>query len=84
MPDNSVSLSGDYATQLAMLQQRQKMAQMLQEQAVAPIEVQSYNGIQAPISNLSILAKALQGFGGAYLSNQATKDAGALQQAGAS
>lgn len=80
MPTTSASLSGDYATQLAMLQQRQKMAQMLQEQAVAPIEVQSYNGIQAPISNLSILAKALQGFGGAYLSGQALKDAGALQK----
>ena len=83
MPTNSVNLSGDYATQLAQLQQRQKMAQMLQEQAVAPIDVQSYKGIQAPISNLSLLAKALQGFGGAYLSQNAFKDQAKLNQASA-
>jgi hypothetical protein len=79
MPTNSVSLNGDYATQLAQLQQRQKMAQMLQEQAAAPIEVQSYKGIQAPISNLALLAKALQGFGGAYLGNKAIEGMGQLK-----
>jgi hypothetical protein len=80
LPD-SVNLNGDYATQLAQIQQRQKMAQMLQEQAAAPIEVQSYKGIQAPISNLSILAKALQGFGGAWQQQQLAKQQSDLAEA---
>ena len=62
-----------YAQQLAQAEYQQKIAQMLQEQANAPIDIQSYKGIQAPIPTTAILAKALQGFGGAYMARQGQK-----------
>jgi hypothetical protein len=49
----------DFASQQAELARRQKMADLLQQQASAPIEVQSYKGIQAPIPWTAVLAKAL-------------------------
>ena len=58
MPNISLT---SYDSQLADAQRRQKMAEMLQEQANAPFDIQSYNGIQAPIPWTAVLAKALQG-----------------------
>jgi hypothetical protein len=55
----------DYNTRLAAIQRNEKLAQIMQQQAFQPIEVQSYNGIQAPISPLSGLAKVLQAYMGA-------------------
>jgi hypothetical protein len=49
----------DTASQIAELQRRQKLAEALAAQGAAPIEVQSYKGIQAPISPFSVLAKVL-------------------------
>jgi hypothetical protein len=41
---------------------REQMAQILQQQALQPIDVGAYQGIQAPISPLSGIAKILQGY----------------------
>ena len=57
--NQNISLTS-YDSQLAAAQRRQKLAEMLQEQANAPIEIQSYKGIQAPIPFTAVLAKALQ------------------------
>jgi hypothetical protein len=55
----------DYNTRLAAIQRNEKLAQIMQQQAFQPVEIQSYNGIQAPISPLSSLAKVLQAYMGA-------------------
>jgi hypothetical protein len=55
----------DYNTRLAAIQRNEKLAQIMQQQAFQPIETQSYQGIQAPISPLSGLAKVLQAYMGA-------------------
>jgi hypothetical protein len=55
----------DYNTRLAAIQRNEKLAQIMQQQAFQPIEINSYNGIQAPISPLSGLAKVLQAYMGA-------------------
>ena len=55
----------DYNTRLATIQRNEKLAQIMQQQAFQPIDIQSYQGIQAPISPLSGLAKVLQAYMGA-------------------
>jgi hypothetical protein len=55
----------DYNTRLAAIQRNEKLAQIMQQQAFQPIETQSYQGIQAPISPLSGLANVLQAYMGA-------------------
>jgi hypothetical protein len=55
----------DYNTRLASIQRNEKLAEILRQQAFQPIEVQNYQGIQAPISPLSGLAKVLQAYMGA-------------------
>ena len=55
----------DYNTRLAAIQRNEKLAQIMQQQAFQPIDIQSYQGIQAPISPLSGLAKVLQAYMGA-------------------
>jgi hypothetical protein len=52
------------------------MAQILQQQAFQPIDVGSYQGIQAPISPLSGIAKVLQG----YLAGQQYEEADKIRQ----
>jgi hypothetical protein len=56
----AVSLT-NYDARLVDAQRRQKLAEMLQTQANAPLEIQSYKGVQAPIPWTAVLAKALQG-----------------------
>jgi len=63
----------DTASQVAELQRRQKLAEALSAQGAAPIEVQSYKGIQAPISPFSALAKVLQTYMGAKQAADAIK-----------
>jgi hypothetical protein len=60
----------DYNTRLAAIQRNEKLAQIMQQQAFQPVEIQSYNGIQAPISPLSGLAKVLQAYMGAKSSGE--------------
>jgi hypothetical protein len=57
----TVSLTDFKATQEAA-ERRKRLAAALQEQATAPIQIQSYNGIQAPIPVTEVLVKALQGY----------------------
>ena len=58
-----VSLTDFRATQEAVERQR-RIAEALREQSVSPIQVQSYNGIQAPIPWTEVLAKALSAYAG--------------------
>ena len=69
----------DYDAQAAAIAQRQKLAELLQQQSMKPIDVQSYQGIQAPISPLSGLAKILQSYQAAKMQKDATTDASALR-----
>jgi hypothetical protein len=48
-----------YEAQAASIERRQKLADLLQQQARSPIEIQSYKGIQAPIATTAGLAKIL-------------------------
>jgi hypothetical protein len=51
---------------------------MLQQQAMAPEQTFSYNGIQAPIPKTAGLAKILQGLAGGYFEGKADEDTKAL------
>jgi hypothetical protein len=55
----------DYNTRLAAIQRNEKLAEIMRQQAFQPIDIQSYQGIQAPISPLAGLAKVLQAYMGA-------------------
>ena len=70
MADVSFNIANPYQTQLEELARRQKMAEIMQQQSFQPIERSSYQGIEAPISPLSGLAKVLQG----YMSGKAQRD----------
>ena len=53
---------GPYDEDYRSIARREQLAQILQQQALQPIEAGSYQGIQAPISPLSGIAKILQGY----------------------
>jgi hypothetical protein len=56
------TLPSPYESELADIARRQKMAELMQQQAFQPAETFSYGGIQARTSPLTGLAKALQGY----------------------
>jgi hypothetical protein len=56
------NLPSPYESELADIARRQKMADLMQQQAFQPAETFSYNGIQARTSPLTGIAKALQGY----------------------
>jgi len=73
MANSVVSLNtavSPYEADLAKIAQRQKLADLLQQQSSAPSQVFSYNGIQAPIPATEGLSKLLQGIGSSYLSSK--------------
>lgn len=70
----------NYSSQLAEVERQKRMAQALQEQANAPIEIQSYKGTQAPIPWTSILAKGLAAVGANLKEGRAAKRAAQLEQ----
>ena len=70
MADVNFNLANPYQTQLDELARRQKMAEIMQQQSFQPTERFSYQGIEAPISPLAGLTKALQG----YMSGKAQRD----------
>ena len=70
MADVNFNLANPYQTQLEQLARRQKMAEIMQQQSFQPIERFSYQGIEAPISPLAGLTKALQG----YMGGKAQRD----------
>lgn len=53
---------GPYEEDYRSIARREQLAQILQQQALQPIEIGAYQGIQAPISPLSGIAKVLQGY----------------------
>jgi len=73
-----------YEAQTASIERRQKLADLLQQQARSPIEIQSYKGIQAPIATTAGLAKVLDSIMAGYeegdTANQA-KEAAKAQEA---
>ena len=70
MADVNFNLANPYQTQLDELARRQKMAEIMQQQSFQPTERFSYAGIEAPISPLAGLTKALQG----YMGGKAQRD----------
>jgi hypothetical protein len=56
------NLPSPYESELADIARRQKMAELMQQQAFQPAETFSYGGIQARTSPLTGIAKALQGY----------------------
>jgi len=58
----SFTVPSPYQAELADMARRQRMAEIMQQQAFQPAETFSYNGIQARTSPLTGLAKALQGY----------------------
>ena len=78
MPDISLT---DYSSQLAANARQQRMAELLQQQSMEPIQVMSAGGVQAPIPWTAVLAKVLQSGAGAYASNKAEKRAAKIKAA---
>jgi len=58
----SFTLPNPYQAEMADIARRQRMAELMQQQAFQPAETFSYGGIQARTSPLTGLAKALQGY----------------------
>lgn len=58
----SFTLPNPYQAEQADIARRQRMAEIMQQQAFQPAETFSYGGIQARTSPLTTLAKALQGY----------------------
>ena len=71
------NLPSPYESELADIARRQKMAELMQQQAFQPAETFSYNGIQARTSPLTGIAKALQG----YMAVKSQKDLANEQKA---
>lgn len=69
-----------YTNQIAELQRRQRMAQLLQQQGMEPLESQVVGGQVIRTSPWQVLAKALQTGMGAYQENQANKAAADLRE----
>jgi hypothetical protein len=68
-----------YANQIAEIQRRQRMAQLLQQQGMEPLESQVVGGQVIRTSPWQVLAKALQTGMGAYQESKANKAAAELQ-----
>jgi hypothetical protein len=70
----------NYTSQLAEALRQQKQAEAMQEQANAPIEIQSYKGVQAPIPWTALLAKGLGVVGSKVKEGRALKRQGELDK----
>ena len=79
MANQTISLT-NFDPNLAAIQRQQKIAELLSQQAQAPIDINSGGGVQAPINPLAVLAKGLQGYGGSYLERKAQEKAADLQK----
>lgn len=77
-PGISLNAAPDYSLQQAQILQQQQLARALAQAGSEPLQASSAGGIAAPISSLSVLAKALNSFGGAYLSGKASSDSAGL------
>ena len=72
-PTVSLNKPFDYEAEQDAILRRQKYADILNQEAMQPLKPGSYQGIEAPISPLSGLAKILQGAGAGYLESQAAE-----------
>lgn len=68
-----------YDAQLAEVQRQRQLAQVLQQQAMDPISVSSFNGIPAQISPYQGIAKVAQAIAAAFARGNADKDAKDLE-----
>lgn len=80
MADVNFNLANPYQTQLDELARRQKMAEIMQQQSFQPMERFSYQGIEAPISPLAGLTKALQGYIGGKAQRDIAEEKGRLAE----
>ena len=78
MPDISLT---DYSSQLAANARQQRMAELLRQQAMEPIQIMTAGGAQVPIPITAVLAKALQSGLGAYTASKAEKKAAKIKAA---
>ena len=78
MPDVNLT---DYSSQLAANARQQRMAELLQQQSMEPIQVMSAGGVPAPIPWTAVLAKVLQAGAGAYKASRAEKGAAKIKAA---
>jgi len=78
MPDISLT---DYSSQLAANARQQRMAELLQQQAMEPIQIMTAGGAQVPIPFTAALAKVLQSGLGAYKASRAEKGAAKIKAA---
>lgn len=68
------SMPNPYQTDMAELARRQRMAEMLQQQAAEPVQKFGYGGIEVPISPLAGLAKALNAYSGRQMERDVLKE----------
>ena len=78
MPNISLT---NYTPQMRDVERARQYAQMLQEQATAPIEQQTVNGNPVPIGWTSVLAKGLQGYLGGRAARKADEREAATKAA---
>lgn len=69
-PTSGFRVPGPYDSELAAIARREKMAQIMQQQALQPLEINSFQGYQAPISPLQGIAKVLQMYAGMTASDR--------------
>lgn len=67
----ALNFPGPYDAELNSIARREKMAQLMQQQALQPLEINSFQGYQAPISPLQGIAKVLQMYIGSKQTDEA-------------
>jgi len=67
----ALNFPGPYDAELNSIARREKMAQLMQQQALQPLEINSFQGFQAPISPLQGIAKVLQMYIGSKQTDEA-------------
>lgn len=70
-PQSGFRTPSPYDKELSAIARRERMAQIMQQQALQPLEINSFQGFQAPISPLQGLAKILQMYAGMSAGNKA-------------
>ena len=71
-----------YAQQSAAVERQRRLAEMLQQQANEPLEIQQTGRIAARLPSYAPLVKALQGLAAGYVSKKAGESEAALKQQG--
>lgn len=81
MPNVKFTVPSPYSQQAAELDRRQRMAELMQQQAIEPIQTQSAGGIVLPVSPVAGLSKLLRSYmSSRQLSDVASKRAALEQQ----